>query len=212
MPARRLLLPTLTGLLLLGALLFAILAGKSSESQPKSGASQQSAATGQGGFYGADLPEARPAPAFSLTDQEGRTVSLGSLRGQPVILTFAYTRCGSTCLIIAQQIRGALNEMADPVPVVMISADPATDTPAAVRGFLSRVSLTGRVDYLTGSEAQLRPLWHAFRVAPGSEGQAGFSQYAFVMLLDGRGRERVLYSEEQLTPEALSHDVERLRG
>lgn len=212
MPPRRLLIPAVLSLLLVGALLFAIIAGSPSKSPAGGGEGAQAEAAGQGGFYGADLTEARPAPDFTLTDQHGRALSLSDLRGRPVILTFAYARCGSTCLIIAQQIRGALNEMADPTPVVMISADPFTDTPAAVRSFLARMSLTGRVDYLTGSEAQLRPLWRAFRVAPGTEGQAEFSRYAFVMLLDGRGRERVLYSEEQLTPEALTHDVRRLEG
>lgn len=212
MPPRRLLVPAVMGLLLVGALLFAILAGSASKSPAGSEESAQAEAVGQGGFYGAELPEARPAPNFKLRDQSGRSVSLSQLRGRPVILTFTYTGCGATCRIIAQQIRGALGEMARPVPVVMISADPATDTPGAVRSFLSAMSLTGRVHYLTGSEAQLRPLWRDFRVAPGREGQQAFSRYAFVMLLDGSGRERVLYSEEQLTPEALSHDVARLQG
>jgi protein SCO1/2 len=209
MPSRRLLLPLALGLLLLGALLFAILTGNASNSSG-GGQSTQVEAAGQGGFYGAELPEARPAPGFTLTDQYGRRLSLAELRGQPVILTFAYTSCGSTCKVIAQQIRGALAELPHAVPVVMISADPRTDTPAAVRSFLASMSLTGLVHYLTGTEAELRPLWRAFRVAPGTEGRQAFSRYAFVMLLDSRGRERVLYSEEQLTPEAIAHDVERL--
>ena len=51
--------------------------------------------------------------------------------------------------MIAQQIRGALDELRRPVPVLLISADPAADTPARVRRFLPRVSLSGRVRYLT---------------------------------------------------------------
>jgi protein SCO1 len=211
MSSRRLLLPAVLSLLLLGALLFALLAGGSSDQRGKH-KPIQAPTTGQGGFYGAELPEARPAPSFALKDQDGRVVSLAGLRGQPVIVTAAYTRCGASCRVIAQQIRGALNEMTRPVGVVIISADPATDTPQAVHAFLARASLTGRAHYLTGTEAQLRPLWHAFRVTPGAEGQETFAGHAFVMLLDSSGRERVLYSEEQLTPEALSHDVQRLEG
>ena len=48
-----------------------------------------------------------PAPGFSLTDQNGRTVSLASLRGKVVLMTFLDPVCTSDCPIIAQEFKQA---------------------------------------------------------------------------------------------------------
>jgi protein SCO1/2 len=193
--------------------LSALLTGCSSGSGSSSaGSAPVAAGTGAGasGFDGAALPAGTPARGFTLTDQSGRHVSLREYRGRVLILAFVYADCGPTCIVIAQQIRGALDELAQPVPVLFVSADPAADTPARVRRFLARVSLTGRVRYLSGSLAQLRPVWRAFRIVPASAGRAQFNRSASVLVLDRSGRERVLFQLEQLTPEGLAHDVRKL--
>jgi len=165
---------------------------------------------GASGFDGAALPSGVFAPTFSLRDQADSPVSLATYRGQVVVVAFLYSSCGSPCVVIAQQIRGALDELGRPVPVLVISADPPADSPANVERFLQLVSLSGRVRWLSGSPAQLRPLWHAFRVLPASAGHAAFARSASVFLIDRRGMERVIFQLEQLTPEALSHDVRKL--
>lgn len=164
------------------------------------------------GFDGAALPGSVAAPDFTLTDQRGRRVSLSDYRGRVTVLTFLYSTCGATCVLIAQQIRGALDELAHPVPVLIVSANPAADTPAHIGGFLEEVSLSGRVQYLTGSPAQLRTVWRDYHVVPASAGHREFDPHATVLLIDGEGRERVLFEREQLTPESLSHDIRKLAG
>ena len=165
-------------------------------------------------FDGAPLPGNVQAPNFTLSDQSGRGVSLGEYRGRVVVLAFLYTTCGGECTLIADQIRGALDELASEharAPAVLIvSADPAADTPARVRSFLSEVSLTGRAEYLSGPLSRLRTIWRAYHVHPASAGSAAFAEYASVLLLDGGGAERVLFQSEQLTPEAIAHDVAKL--
>jgi protein SCO1/2 len=191
----------------------------SSNGSRSSGASSTDAAVtapastpGASGFDGAALPPGISAPDLTLRDQTGRRVSLRDYRGQVVVVTFLYSNCGSACVVIAQQIRGALDELPEAVPVLAISADPAGDTPASVKRFLAQVSLSGRVRYLNGSRAQLRPIWHAFRVLPASAGRAAFARSASVFLIDRSGQERVIFQLEQLTPEALSHDLRKLLG
>jgi len=66
------------------------------------------------------------------------------------------------------------------------------------------------VSYLSGSLAQLRPIWRSFRIVPATPGRAAFNRSASVFLLDRSGRPRVIYQLEQLTPEALAHDVRKL--
>jgi protein SCO1/2 len=184
------------------------LAGCSSGSSSSS--STSSPAPGGSGFDGAVLPGGIAAPPFTLRDQKGAPVSLAAYRGRVVIVAFLYTGCGSPCVVIAQQIRGALDELGRSVPVLVISADPAADRPSSVGRFLRQVSLGGRVRWLSGSRAQLRPVWHAFRVLPASAGHAAFARTASVVLIDRSGHERVIFQLEQLTPEALSHDVRKL--
>jgi protein SCO1/2 len=179
-----------------------------SSSSPPSSAVVSSASSA---FEGAALPVGAPVPGFTLRDLDGTRVSLASYRGRPVIVAFLYSTCGPTCIVIAQQIRGALDELHPAAPVLLISAEPRADTPAHVTRFLARVSLSGRVRYLSGSLAQLRPIWRAFNIVPAAAGRAASDRSASVFLLDRDGRRRVVYQLEQLTPEALSHDVRRLR-
>jgi protein SCO1/2 len=193
--------------------------GGSPDTSSASGSASSATSTGSSSntssFDGAALPANGPPHDFTLTDEsaEGGLVSLSEYRGRVVVLAFLYSTCGPTCIVIAQQIRGALDELgAHPVPVLIVSADPAADTPAHVRAFLRDVSLTGRVHYLTGSLAQLRPIWRSYRVTPASAGRAAFDNYASVLLLDSSGRERVLFQSEQLTPESLVHDIRRLQS
>ena len=199
------------GAVLATLLLTALLAGCSTGSSTSS-SSAVARAAGASGFEGAALPAAVLAPAFTLADQHGRPVSLAGQRGQVAIVAFVYSTCGATCVVIAQQIRGALDELGRAVPVLLISADPAADTPARVGRFLSRVSLSGRVSYLSGSPAQLRAVWRGFHVVGASADHAAFERTASVFLIDRAGRQRVIYQLQQLTPEALAHDVRKLLG
>jgi protein SCO1/2 len=198
--------------LVLAAALAAILVGCSSGSSSSSSSASSAAlpSAGGSGFEGAALPLGAPAHDFTLIDQTGRRVSLDAYRGGVTIVAFLYSTCGATCIVIAQQIRGALDELQRPLAVLIVSAEPRADTPAHVERFLARVSLSGRVRYLSGSLAQLRPIWRSFRIVPAAAGRAAFNRSASVLLLDGSGRPRVIYQLEQLTPEALAHDVRKL--
>jgi len=164
------------------------------------------------GFDGALLPGDVKAPDFTLTDQHGRHVSLAQYRGQVTILTFLSSDCLPTCPLVAQQIRGALDELGHPVPTLIVSANPTVDTPAAVRRFLGEASLTDRVEYLTGTRAQLQPIWRAYNVVPAQLANANSPHPASVLLIDRAGQERDLFQVEQLTPEALAHDIRKLEG
>jgi cytochrome oxidase Cu insertion factor (SCO1/SenC/PrrC family) len=188
----------------------ALLGGCSGGSSPSTSSSAPSAGQGSG-FDGAALPAGVVAPAFTLTDQRGRPVSLARYRGQATVLSFLYPTCGPTCILVAQQIRGALDQLPHPVPVLIISADPAADTRANVSRFLAKVSLTGRVEYLSGSPRRLRPVWRSYRITPPSVSRSSFDRGASVLLIDRAGDERVQFGLEQLTPESLIHDIGKLQ-
>ena len=155
-------------------------------------------------FEGATLPTGLPAPDFSLTDQDGRPITMRSLRGSPVIVTFLYTTCEDTCPLTAQQIRGALDRLGHDVPVLAFAVDPPRDTPERAQRFLAEQHMAGRMRFLTGSREQLREQWRAYGIRPQGD---GFEHTAHVVLLDREGVQRIGFPVDKLTPEALAHDV-----
>ncbi|MCW3017989.1 MAG: hypothetical protein JWN10_297 [Solirubrobacterales bacterium] len=74
-------------------------------SSPSRASSTVVAAGAASAFAGAALPADIIAPPFTLSDQDGRAVSLAQYRGHVVVLTFLYSTCGAPCVLIAQQIR-----------------------------------------------------------------------------------------------------------
>jgi protein SCO1 len=191
------------------ALVIVLLMTGSDEQTRRSSALALDSATG---FAGAVLPQPVPAPPFALRDQTGQLLGPASFPGQVKVLGFLSASCGRPCILIAQQIRGALDDLARPVPVLLVSADPTGDSTARAKRFLAQVSLAGRAHYLSGSPHALRAIWGDYGVVPVSAGSAAFARAATVRLLDGQARERVLFGSEQLTPEGLAHDIRELSG
>jgi cytochrome oxidase Cu insertion factor (SCO1/SenC/PrrC family) len=184
------------------------------------GATTRSASTG-GQFDGAAYPLGVRAPGFTLENQLGRRVSLSAFKGQVVVLAFLSTDCRA-CVLVAQQVRGALDELASAptygqgtavgaMQILFVSTAPRADTHARVGRLLAETSLTDRVEYLTGTPKELRPVWHTYRVPPPSAGRAASEAATTVLLIGRSGDERVAFGLEQLTPESLSHDIRLLR-
>jgi cytochrome oxidase Cu insertion factor (SCO1/SenC/PrrC family) len=166
---------------------------------------------------GLRLPDGIRAAGFTLSDQYARPLSLERDRGQVVVLTFLSPSCGATCVLIAQQIRDALDELdkahARPPAVLALSTDPDRDTRRGISRFLSEASLAGRMLYLTGSLAQLKPIWHAYGLQPSRSGRVAITERSgVVLLLDKRGFERFSFPVEDLTPEGLAQDIGKLQA
>jgi protein SCO1 len=162
---------------------------------------------GADGWSGAIRPPGARAPDFTLTAEDGRRVSSAGLRGRTVVYTFIYSHCRDTCPATVQSIRGALDDLGHDVPVLGVSVDPGNDTAASARRFVNEQRMTGRMQFLLGTEAQLAPVWKAFGIAP-QRGNLDHSSY--VVLVDGAGRQRIGFPFDVLTPEGLAHDLERL--
>jgi protein SCO1/2 len=161
----------------------------------------------QGGFAGALRPPTLPPVAFDLRDQDGERVTAAALRGSPAVVTFLYTTCEDTCPTTTAQIRGALDDVGDDVPVVAISVDPARDTPLRARRFILEQRMTGRMRFLLGDRASLSRVWRAFGIRPQGD---GFEHTASTVVVDARGRQRVGFLTDQLTPEGLARDLKAL--
>jgi len=145
---------------------------------------------------GSSAPLNFPAKDFRLTDQHGRAVSLASLRGKVVLLTFLDPVCTTDCPLIAQEFRQAgqlLGTASRKVELVAIAANPVYYQLAYTRAF-NRQEYLNQVPnwlFLTGSVAQLKQVWKDYglfaQILPAGS-MVGHPDVAFV--IDGAGRVR----------------------
>ena len=134
-----------------------------------------------------------PAPSFSLTDQHGRTVSLESLRGHVLALTFLDPVCTSDCPLIAQEFLRTDERLAGQgggVDFVAVVANPIYRSRSFTDQFDEQEGLTGVSNwyYLTGSLSALEHVWDSYGVlvdTVANGAMVAHSDLAFV--IDGRG-------------------------
>jgi cytochrome oxidase Cu insertion factor (SCO1/SenC/PrrC family) len=110
-----------------------------------------------------------PAPNFTLTSQVGRSVSLASLRGKVVLLTFLDPVCVTDCPIIAQEMRAAdtlLGSKARGVELVAVVANPTYTSTAFTTAFTRQEGLYQVPNwlYLTGPLSQLQAVWQHYGI------------------------------------------------
>lgn len=72
-----------------------------------------------------------------LVDQGGRSLELRSLRGKPVLVAMFYTSCKFACPLIIEQVKWTERALSEAdrkrIRVLLVSFDPARDTPEALK-------------------------------------------------------------------------------
>jgi protein SCO1/2 len=161
-----------------------------------------------------DAPQVASPPVqasdFTLRDSNGRSVTLSQYRGKAVLLTFIYDHCPDVCPLIVSNLHNALAQLgpqASRAQVVAVSVDPQGDTPATVAPFLAAHEMTGRMEYLIGSEGQLAPVWKAYGVGvQATPDSREVDHSAFVYGVSGSGKITALYPSN-FNPAWVAHDV-----
>jgi cytochrome oxidase Cu insertion factor (SCO1/SenC/PrrC family) len=145
---------------------------------------------------GSSAPLDFKAPAFTLTNQHGRPVSLASLHGKVVLLTFLDPVCTSDCPLIAQEFRQAdqlLGGQSRQVEMVAVVTNPLYNLPEYTAAFdrQEHMNALPNWQYLTGSPAQLKKVWRQYGIAAQilpAGGMIGHSDIAYVIDRSGRTR------------------------
>lgn len=158
------------------------------------------APAGAAGFRSGAFEPARPAPDFALPATSGGAFRLSGAHGKVILLTFGYTNCPDVCpTVLAElaQVRTRVGRDAGRVQVLYVSVDPERDTAARLRAYVQVFDTT--FVGVTGSTAQLEPVWKAYGVSiarreiPGGGPQAyAVHHTASIYMVDAEGRLRVM--------------------
>lgn len=153
---------------------------------PRSESSTEPAIAGSSGgpsIYDLDL---------SLTDHEGRTLTLPDLRGQVLVAAMIYSTCTSVCPRVTEDMKGIekqiSNQDREDVGFVLFSLDPGRDTPAALRRFAGEHALDlSRWRLFASSEDGVRDLSAVLGVKYQTEDNGEIAHSAMIFIVDREG-------------------------
>ena len=158
------------------------------------------------------LPTIGPAPEFALTSQDGAEVTLGSLRGKVVAVTFIYTWCPDICPMLTDKMARVQDELGEDfgtkVAFVSITIDPERDTPAALKEYAQafKANLAGW-SFLTGEPAAVLEIAHRYGVAVTRQADGALDHTLLTTLIDRGGTMRVQYLGYRFDEEEFRHDL-----
>ena len=164
---------------------------------------------------GQRLPTIGAAPDFTLTSQNGGEVTLESLRGKVVAVTFIYTSCPDVCPMLTDKMARVQDELGadfgSKIAFLSISVDPEHDTPAVLKEYAEALGadLNGW-SFLTGTPAAVREVAHRYGVAVAPAADGGVDHTLLTTLVDRQGTMRVQYLGYRFDPEEFRQDLLRL--
>jgi cytochrome oxidase Cu insertion factor (SCO1/SenC/PrrC family) len=156
-------------------------------------------------------------PDVSLIDQHGKTISLASLKGKPVLIDFIYTSCASTCPVLTSKMAAIARELgpalrAD-VTIVSITLDPEHDGPAQLADYAkSQGADSNSWRFLTGKPADIDQVLAAFKLRRMRESDGSIMHSVSAFLLGPDGHQIRQYNALDVSAKAVAADIERSRG
>jgi cytochrome oxidase Cu insertion factor (SCO1/SenC/PrrC family) len=142
----------------------------------------------------------RPAPDFTLVDQDGHTRSLASFKGRSVVLEFMDPHCTDICPIVSQEFVDAYHDLGNDASRVVFVAVNVNQYYTSVADMAS-FSRDHRLDsipswyFFTGSPSTLKAVWRDYGVEVSAPNpKADIVHSSIVYFIDPHGHERYLAS------------------
>ena len=137
------------------------------------------------------LPQPRELGNFSLLDEMGRPFTLRELQGRPTLVFFGFTHCPDVCpTTLATLTQARKTAAVAGLRVLLVSVDPARDTPAVLEKYVHAFDSDTRG--ATGTPAEIGRIAREFSVAVQRvdlpNGDYTMDHSAAVFLLDDRAR------------------------
>lgn len=139
---------------------------------------------------------AKAAPGFRLTDQDGRTLTLSSLRGKVVVLNFMDPHCTDICPLVSQEFVDAhrdLGQAAGQVVFIAVNVNQYFNRVSDMAAYSNEHQLSSIPGwhFFTGPLSSLQATWRGYGVAVEAPNPNADIVHTSVMYFIGPdGRER----------------------
>ena len=164
--------------------------------------------------------EARIGGPFTLTDQDGETVTEETYAGKFKLVFFGYTFCPDVCPTTLTDISNVMQELgakSDQVVPLFVSVDPQRDTPAHLKEYVG--FFDQRIQALTGTPEQIKDVAEAYKVYykkaqqnPDDPGDYLMDHSSVVYLMGPEGRFRTHFSHGtrvETMVDAITKEIEK---
>jgi protein SCO1/2 len=155
------------------------------------------------------VPVGTVMPDFALIDQSGATLSLSSLKGKVVAVTFIYSRCPlpDYCPRMVENFRAVRQRFAEQMNrdlvFLTISFDPRYDTPEVLAQYAASQRAVGPGwHFLTGDPAKIERVCHAFGIEYFAE-EGLITHTLETAVIDRTGRLAATIEGKDFTPRQL---------
>jgi len=129
---------------------------------------------------------------FSLTNQNGKTITTADLKGKIWVADFFFTSCQGVCPVMTARMSKLDKTLGDKgLHLLSISVDPATDTPEKLTEYAKNFDAKDNWQFLTGEKAKIIDLSvKGFRL---SLGEDPMSHSQRLVLIDNHSHIRGYY-------------------
>ena len=161
------------------------------------------------------LAKIKPAPEFTLTNQDGKRLSLKDLRSKVVAITFIFASCADTCPLLTAKMAGIQNKLGNAfgpqVNFVSITVDPERDTPAILKRYADRhrANSAGWA-FVTGTPAEIRDVAKRYGIFYKKTPRGDVDHTFLTSLVDQSGTLRVQYMGVKFDPDEMLRDIRSL--
>ncbi len=152
-------------------------------------------------------------PGMSLIDQNGKTVSLTSLKGRPVLISFIHASCQGACQMMTAKMKMVAQSLGSKfdarVTMVSITTDPAHDGPRQLLAYAKNegADAPGWL-FLTGKPkavGRVLALYHVPMEGPDDSMKHDFDLF----LVAPDGREVRQYQGMKVAPDVVASDIKK---
>ena len=161
------------------------------------------------------LSKIKPAPEFTLTNQDGKRLALKELRGKVLAITFIFASCVDTCPLLTAKLAGIQkrlgSDFGSKVHFVSITVDPERDTPEVLKRYAEayKANLSGWA-FMTGSQAEIREVAKRYGIYYKKTPRGDVDHTFLSSLVDQKGTLRVQYMGVKFNPDEMLRDLRSL--
>lgn len=161
------------------------------------------------------LPKIKPAPEFTLTNQDGNRLALKELRGKVLAITFIFASCTDTCPLLSAKMVGIQDRLGPAfgpqVFFLSITVDPERDTPPILKRYAEahNANMAGWA-FLTGSAGEIREVARNYGIYYQKRPRGDVDHTFLTSLVDRNGILRVQYIGVRFNPNEMLRDLQAL--